>query len=233
MFRCLYGGGFCSRYCSFFVFLTGAQIAANPPPIPPQLADTAGMARAAKRGRRAERSHPPSGKAGACKAARAARAAASNTHVPVSADVTRWPTGLLTMKPQVGETFMLLKPKFQDLIFEGSKTLENRHQRFSPGLWFVGHSKVISGLVVLGDAFEVASDSDWRALVAEHCVDHPTRMYATTWAHPVTQARRIKPVAYKHHVGAIGRMNFEPASAPPVRRRWRTGTLSHGEVNIP
>ena len=136
------------------------------------------------------------------------------------------PDMLARTQPVLGESFLIVKPEWQELIYCGSKTIEVRHRKLKPGRWFMGHKTEINGFVVVGEAFIIRDDAHWKELAHAHCVHTEERLYSkanvSCWANPLSQATRVQSVRYLHPRGAIGIVKFQPPpSASPESLEWQ------------
>ena len=117
-------------------------------------------------------------------------------------------------EPTVGGRILVLDKRYFQMILEGTKTLEIRHQCLKSGLWHVGHHGEIYGTLHLGEGFQVMSDKDWIAKKALHRHPSDTLPYRRTCALPVSHPCQFEEVIrYVHHLGSIGTARYEP-SAP-------------------
>ena len=117
--------------------------------------------------------------------------------------------------PEAGETFLLMQPRWWDLLLSCEKTLEIRPSKLRPGRWFVGHKGEIMGYMVVGDAWTIDTDEQWSAHREQHCVGLEERPYTGSrqkcWAHRVTSAVRLqRPVPYRIKRGAVGFCKYAP-----------------------
>ena len=120
--------------------------------------------------------------------------------------------GLPELQPEVDETFLTLDKKWLELILSGQKTLEIRSYRVESRQWFLGTGGYLYAVAKVGEPFVIEDDDAWVQLFEQHQVPGASRMYqkTKTWALPLTEVRRIAPVGYAPHPGAIGRCKFEP-----------------------
>ena len=158
---------------------------------------------------------PPSGGPGDAGAAAAATTAAcagpTTTSRTAAPELPRHDPS-----PEAGETFLLMQPRWWDLLLSCEKKLEIRPSKLRPGRWFVGHKGEIMGYVIISDAWTIDTDEQWSAHREQHCVGLEERPYAGTrqkcWANRVTRAVRLQcPVPYRMKRGPVGFCKFEPA----------------------
>ena len=70
---------------------------------------------------------------------------------------------------------------------------------------------MISGQVLLGQAFQITSVEMLADHYDRHRYPFPHLPYAKTWAHPVRGYREVQPpVAFVHPRGAVGIVKYRP-----------------------
>ena len=125
--------------------------------------------------------------------------------------------------PQPGDKILVLKQRFLDLILREDKDLELRHQRLTPGWYYLASGRVVQGVADVGVAFEVEDDFWFRSLLHRHQLDTASKPYKKTWAHPLTGVQRMDPsVPYALVRGQQGTARFRPmheGGERSVRRR--------------
>jgi hypothetical protein len=106
--------------------------------------------------------------------------------------------------------------------------LEIRGANRVPGVYFLGCSQVINGVathLIHGvattlPAERIPSLERFAALLPLHHCDRDDMPYASTWALPLRDVRRIDPpIPYVHHPGSIGWCRFEPVAGEEARTR--------------
>ncbi len=122
-----------------------------------------------------------------------------------------------------GDKICVLKQRFLDLILREDKDLELRHQRLTPGRYYLSSGRVVQGVADVGHAFEVEDDFWFRSLLHRHQLDTASKPYKKTWAHPLTGVQRMDPsVPYAMVRGQQGTARFRPmheGGERSVRRR--------------
>ena len=139
--------------------------------------------------------------------------------------------------PVLGETFLLMQPRWWDHLLSRTKTVEVRPSRLRPGRWFVGHRGYIVGYLVIGDSWTIDTDEQWCAHREQHCVGLEERPYTggrqKCWANSVTAVQPLhKQVPYQMKSGAVGFCKYEPiaTSEAPLseEEQGSTGRRSPG-----
>ena len=115
------------------------------------------------------------------------------------------PWGLTPDIPLVGARVLVLRQPYLDLILWGQKTIEIRHWRMRPGIYYLGHKGQIYGVVEIGVATKVQSMPEWRLMEPQHrWLNLSSLPYKATWANPILQYRPVPVVPFTHNRGAIG-----------------------------
>ena len=143
------------------------------------------------------------------------RAIASLVHVcgalPLPLQPTAHSLAMAALQPAPGDKILVLKQRFIDLILREHKDLELRHQRLTPGRYYLASGRVVQGVADVGVAFEVEDDFWFRSLLHRHQLGTASKPYKKTWAHPLTGAQRMDPsVPYALVRGQQGTARFRP-----------------------
>ena len=109
------------------------------------------------------------------------------------------------------DRILQLKRQWLDLILDGAKTLELRHQPLS-GTCFLGCDKVIYGVATFTVQEEIKTMDRYRELLPRHRCDRDTLKYNHTWAMEVANVHRIPEVPYHATKGAIGIVKYVPVN---------------------
>ena len=127
---------------------------------------------------------------------------------------TTTPAPVEAHAPDVGGRILVLKPEYFHMMLRGDKVYEIRHLRLSPGVWHVGHSGQIYGVLSLGTGVKIETEDQWRAMQPQHRHPDTSRPYKQTWALPVSNPRMFqRPIGYVHHKGSVGTSKYEPVVA--------------------
>ena len=110
--------------------------------------------------------------------------------------------------PQPQDRILILKKSWLELILDGSKTMEIRSMRLSPGRYWLGNEKMIYGSVKIGVAIPVLSVEQWRSLRPRHLCDNDALPYKNTFALPILSAQVTRRVPFRHPRGAIGIVKY-------------------------
>ena len=129
---------------------------------------------------------------------------------------------------------LILDEIWWNLIVACKKDLEMRQVALKPMKRHVGRSGKLWGTVTLGEAFEVKTDEEWRALRSRHQVGRSNRMHAREMAHTIIAVEiSDAPIWYEQMRGQVGTAKYRPPGtvvAPkrpaaidpaPVKRRRR------------
>ena len=107
------------------------------------------------------------------------------------------------------------------MILREDKDLELRHQRLTPGRYYLASGRVVQGVADVGVAFEVEDDFWFRSLLHRHQLDTASKPYKKTWAHPLTGVQRMDPsVPYALVQGQQGTARFRPMHEGGERSVW-------------
>lgn len=112
-----------------------------------------------------------------------------------------------------GRRILVLVEPWLQMVRDGTKTLEIRHQRLSAGPAYIGTSSHVFAEVHLGEAIEVKAMEHWRSLEELHrWGDQESLPYASTFGLPLLDMNLVSPpVPYKRQQGARGISTFRPA----------------------
>ena len=111
--------------------------------------------------------------------------------------------------PETGDRILVLKQPWLHLILNGSKILEIRSSRLSPGKYYLGCRGRIYAEVMLGKPFFISSSSQWADLREEHKVPGDELPYRRTWGLPISNVRVLAAdIHYKHPRGAVGIVKY-------------------------
>jgi hypothetical protein len=129
-------------------------------------------------------------------------------------------------QPSLGDSIMVLKEQWLELILSKRKVLEIRSANRVPGVYFLGCKHLIDGVathLIHGvattlPAERIPSFARFAALLPLHQYEQLESMpYRNTWALPLRDVRRIHPpIPYVHHHGSIGWCRFEPVPGEVV-----------------
>lgn len=114
-------------------------------------------------------------------------------------------------RPTRGESILVFREQFSELIFSGHKTLEIRHMKLTSKEYWIG-----VGGVVLGRAFfefqeRIETRDRWAELQPEHRWDVSELPYHRTCAFRITDVVTLNnPVLYHRRPGAMGVCRFVP-----------------------
>jgi hypothetical protein len=113
-------------------------------------------------------------------------------------------------QPCAGDTIMVLKREWLDLILNKGKVLELRHIEKVPGRYWLGHNGWIHGVARTLQSYVIKDMADFRRLLPMHRLDKDRLPYEKTCALPLTDVVRLpEPVPYVHHQGAVGWCLYE------------------------
>ena len=141
--------------------------------------------------------------------------------------------------PREDDRIMVLKEKWTRHILSGRKTLEIRNRKYRPGLYFIGTSEEIRGVIKLGDATEIRNMKQWRDLVSQHLWEGQDKLpYSRTYALRIKTFRTMgTPVKYMWKQGAIGIIKYRPIeetlppTCGPVASIIKSWTTMSNETN--
>lgn len=131
----------------------------------------------------------------------------------------RWRAGVLSdprdrareAGPRMGESVLVLKAEYLELILAGRKTLEIRDRRLASKTYWLATEGAVLGSADLRLEEHIANVARWQALMAEHHWNIDFLPYKKTYAFRIENVRRLEdPVLYFHPHGAVGLCRFRP-----------------------
>jgi len=112
--------------------------------------------------------------------------------------------------PQDGDTILVLRREWLELILSLLKTMEVRGCKMKAKQYWLGCGGVIYGRARTSTPVEITSQHQWAELRPLHRVDGNMSKYKKTFGLPLEEISRISEVRYRHPKGAIGTVIYHP-----------------------
>ena len=110
-----------------------------------------------------------------------------------------------------GLRIFILQEKYLQLVLEGVKTLEIRHQKRAAGPAYIGTSTPprVYAQILLGEPFQIKTVEHWRELANKHRASDfkgPDKLpYAKTMAFPILEVHKLEgPLSFSWKQGCVG-----------------------------
>ena len=110
-----------------------------------------------------------------------------------------------TYPPQFvyGSRILLMQKYWLDKIMASDKTMEIRHMRYRPGIYFLGCKGKIYGWIKVGETIEIATVASWKELMPRHQWTLDRLPYKATYGLPIEDIGLCEG-SYQHNQGAQG-----------------------------
>ena len=114
-------------------------------------------------------------------------------------------------RPRRGESILILRGAFSELILSGHKTLEIRHMKLASKEYWIGTGGVVLGRASFVLQERIETRDRWMELRSEHRWDVHDLPYDRTYAFRISDVVTLnEPVLYDKPPGAIGICKFRP-----------------------
>lgn len=124
------------------------------------------------------------------------------------------------MMPEIGDTIMIVKRDYADLILSGDKTIELRCRPIKRRCIWLGQSesKEILAKLDIGKS-TLIDDHDYQFMQSQHKCNLSQKPYKKTYAIEINRVDHIQPIRYQHKRGAIGFIRYDaiPQDMPNVK----------------
>lgn len=121
-------------------------------------------------------------------------------------------------KPQVGDSILVVRHSYIDMILKGEKTVELRGIKHRSRTLWLGFGGVIRGRLHLG-APTLLNEQMYRAWRPQHRCHLVEKPYTNCWAHGLSNVLAVQPmVPYQQTQGPVGWDTYHPPGQRPGKK---------------